>query len=312
MSEQTESPQHQHSDVSEVLDRLVDEIAHAMQSGQSVDVDVLVREHPELAERLRRLIPSMQVLAHLGDSLAGSYGRAGHPTADAGTAPAALGDYRILGEIGRGGMGVVYEAEQLSMQRKVALKVLPFAAMLDRKALLRFQNEVRAAAMLEHPHIVPVYAVGEERGVHYFAMRLIHGRNLAALLEERRNPGGQTLSSVDELVPDEQRTTVAGPSLPAQPAANSAPEPVEAARESTAKNQAAWSTSHSQLGKDYYASVCASGDPGRRRTATCSRAGNRPPGYQAQQPTVGQRRPTVHHRLRFGPHHESSRHYHQR
>ena len=95
-----------------------------------------------------------------------------------------LGDFRIIREIGRGGMGVVYEAEQLSIKRSVALKVLPFAALVDGRAIQRFKNEVAAVATLEHPHIVSVYAVGEERGIHYYAMRLIRGQSLATVIHE--------------------------------------------------------------------------------------------------------------------------------
>ncbi len=76
-----------------------------------------------------------------------------------------LGDFRLVREIGRGGMGVVYEAEQISLGRTVALKVLPFAAMLDERQLTRFRNEARAAAALHHTNIVPVFSVGCERGV---------------------------------------------------------------------------------------------------------------------------------------------------
>ena len=89
-----------------------------------------------------------------------------------------LGDFHLIREIGRGGMGVVYEAEQCSLRRRVALKVLPFAALLDQRRLTRFQNEARAAAMLKHPNIVSVYSVGCERGIHYYAMELIEGQNL--------------------------------------------------------------------------------------------------------------------------------------
>src|SRR5262249_3060674 len=89
---------------------------------------------------------------------------------------------RILREVGRGGMGIVYEAEQLSLRRRVALKVLPFAAALDARHLQRFKNEAQAAACLHHSNIVPVYAVGSERGVHYYAMQLIDGHSLAALI----------------------------------------------------------------------------------------------------------------------------------
>ncbi len=83
-------------------------------------------------------------------------------------------------------MGVVYEAEQISLRRRVALKVLPFASALDPKQLQRFKNESMAAAHLHHPNIVPVYAVGCERGVHYYAMQLIDGQSLAALITELR------------------------------------------------------------------------------------------------------------------------------
>jgi tetratricopeptide (TPR) repeat protein len=83
-------------------------------------------------------------------------------------------------------MGVVYEAEQISLGRRVALKVLPFAATMDPRHLKRFHNEARAAACLEHPHIVPVFAVGCERAVHFYAMKLIEGRSLAEVIALQR------------------------------------------------------------------------------------------------------------------------------
>jgi len=86
-----------------------------------------------------------------------------------------LGDFQIIREIGRGGMGIIYEAVQLSLGRRVALKVLPFAATLNPRHLLRFKNEAQAAAQLHHTNIVPVYYVGCERGVHFYAMQLIDG-----------------------------------------------------------------------------------------------------------------------------------------
>jgi serine/threonine protein kinase len=97
-----------------------------------------------------------------------------------------LGDFRILREIGRGGMGIVYEAQQISLDRLVALKVLPFAAVFAPRQLQRFRTEAQAAAQLHHPSIVPVFAVGCERGIHYYAMQLINGRSLQAILEELR------------------------------------------------------------------------------------------------------------------------------
>jgi len=97
-----------------------------------------------------------------------------------------LGEYRILREIGRGGMGVVYEAEQTSLHRRVALKILPFATVLDPKRLQRFKNEAVAAASLKHSNIVQVYSVGCERGVHYYAMEYVEGKTLADVIAELR------------------------------------------------------------------------------------------------------------------------------
>ena len=94
-----------------------------------------------------------------------------------GTAPGRIGDFQIVGELGRGGMGVVYEAEEISLRRRVALKVLPYAAMLDERRLQRFKNEARIAATLDHPNIVTVHAIGNASGVYYYAMRLGYRRS---------------------------------------------------------------------------------------------------------------------------------------
>jgi hypothetical protein len=92
-------------------------------------------------------------------------------------------------------MGVVYEAEQISLRRRMALKVLPFAGRLDPQRLKRFKNEARAAATLDHPNIVAVHSVGEERGVHYFAMQLVEGQSLAQLIAELRRSRGLVAES---------------------------------------------------------------------------------------------------------------------
>src|SRR5262249_39847230 len=97
-----------------------------------------------------------------------------------------LGDFRLLREVGRGGMGVVYEAIQESLNRHVALKILPFAAALDERRLQRFRLEATAAAQLHHPHIVPCFGVGCERGVHSYAMQFVDGRSLADAIAELR------------------------------------------------------------------------------------------------------------------------------
>ena len=95
-------------------------------------------------------------------------------------------DFRIVRVIGRGGMGIVYEAVQISLNRRVALKILPMASADDPRRLKRFQIEAQAAALLNDPHIVPVHLVGSENGVHFYAMQLIEGRTLAELITEFR------------------------------------------------------------------------------------------------------------------------------
>src|SRR5207245_2424815 len=98
-----------------------------------------------------------------------------------------VGDYRIIREVGRGGMGVVYEAEQVSLGRHVALKVLPQKALLDGKQKRRFEREAKAAAKLHHTNIVPVFGVGEHEGLPYYVMQFIQGLGLDVVLDELNN-----------------------------------------------------------------------------------------------------------------------------
>src|SRR5262249_19475893 len=97
-----------------------------------------------------------------------------------------LGDFRIIREVGRGGMAIVYEAEQESLGRHVALKVLLGHGRLDPRQTTRFQREARAAAKLHHTNIVPVYGVGEHQGLHYYVMQFIPGQALDEVLREVR------------------------------------------------------------------------------------------------------------------------------
>lgn len=113
-----------------------------------------------------------------------------------------IGDFEIVREIGRGGMGIVYEAIQLSLGRHVALKTLPFAAGFDPKYLQRFRQEAQAAAQLHHANIVPVYAVGCERGVNFYAMQLIDGQSLDCIIRQLCYDAG--LKAADSASPSEQ------------------------------------------------------------------------------------------------------------
>ena len=165
----------------------VQEYLAALEAGRKPDRDAFVARHPDIAPALAQCLAGLDLVHTAGPRL-----RDPAPPPAAAEPPAALGDFRIVRELGRGGMGVVYEAVQLSLGRRVALKVLPFAAGLDARQLQRFKNEAQAAAHLHHQNIVPVYAVGEDRGVHFYAMQLIGGQNLAAVVEDlrRREPGG--------------------------------------------------------------------------------------------------------------------------
>ncbi|MCR4412566.1 MAG: serine/threonine protein kinase, partial [Thermoguttaceae bacterium] len=108
----------------------------------------------------------------------------------AGSLPRRLGDFEIVREVGRGGMGAVYEARQVSLDRRVALKVLRFAAVSDPQLLERFRREAETVAQLHHTNIVPVFSIGQEAGVNYYAMQYIDGQSLADVLRESGEPPG--------------------------------------------------------------------------------------------------------------------------
>jgi WD40 repeat protein len=165
-----------------IMGQVADEFLERLGHGQPPDVEEYVRRYPALATVLRQVLPALQAVR---EPACGPTG-AGEFLAPASSPINNLGDFRIRQEIGRGGMGVVYEAEQISLGRRVALKILPLADTLDPRHLQRFQTEAHAAGCLHHPSIVPVYAVGCEQGVHYYAMPLIDGRDLAAWLAELR------------------------------------------------------------------------------------------------------------------------------
>ncbi len=172
--------------VEDLLGQVADEFTQQLNRGEQPDIEEYARRYPQIAAVLRQVLPALQVLRVPARDLAAS----GDADFTQASATGCLGDYRILREIGRGGMGVVYEAEQISLGRRVALKVLPFAATLDPKQLQRFKNEAQAAAQLHHTNIVPVFGVGVERGVHYYAMQYIEGQTLAAMIRELRQLTG--------------------------------------------------------------------------------------------------------------------------
>ncbi len=161
---------------------IADEFMERLERGEQPQIEEYARRHPQHDIVIRQVLASLRLIRLSSKSPAASSALSDAEVPEIGR----LGDFRILREVGRGGMGVVYEAEQISLGRRVALKVLPFAAALDTKHLQRFKNEAQAAANLHHQNIVPVYSVGCERAVHYYAMQFVEGQTLAAMISELR------------------------------------------------------------------------------------------------------------------------------
>ena len=161
------------------LEALASEFIERQRRGEDPSVSEYAEKYPELADDIRELFPTIAAT----ERLKARRERSSDGRASLGAVRLErLGDFRILREIGRGGMGIVYEAEQESLGRRVAIKVLPRQALLDAKHLKRFQREARIAASLHHTNIVEVFGVGEQDGFHYYVMQLIQGVGLDALI----------------------------------------------------------------------------------------------------------------------------------
>jgi eukaryotic-like serine/threonine-protein kinase len=147
--------------------------------------------YPELAQRILELFPALELLEGLkpapeDDAGLSDLGGGGSVQDGGGDRPRRLGDYTLLREIGRGGMGIVYEAEHESLKSRMALKVMHPRFRADQTYLRRFQTEARSAAKLHHTNIVPVFDYGEQEGVCYYAMQRIEGVGLDQVLKDVR------------------------------------------------------------------------------------------------------------------------------
>lgn len=162
------------------LGPIMDELLDRARCGNPPSLEEYEQKYPELADDLRDLFETLFLMEGFGKASSNN-----HPSNDSGDAtPKRLGDFKIIREIGRGGMGIVYEAIQESLGRHVAVKVLPHSTVLTPDQVKRFQREARSAASLQHKNIVPVFGVGEENGLHYYVMQYIDGRPLDHILSD--------------------------------------------------------------------------------------------------------------------------------
>src|SRR5262249_15134477 len=200
----------------EPVEQMADEFLGRVRRGERPRVDDYVARMPGRAEEIREPVSALLMVEDLKP-------QSGDLTLRPGSGPDLrmrqpldrLGDYKILREIGRGGMGVVYEAEQESLGRRVALKLLAPWTRPGPNYLARFQREARSAARLHHTNIVPIFAVGEHAGLPYYAMQFIDGIGLDQVLKEvvrlRRHDRG--LSGTDDASGDGDSSTNASATM---------------------------------------------------------------------------------------------------
>src|SRR5438876_826004 len=206
-----------------LLNHLADEFAERYRRGERPSLQEYIDRHPELADDIHEFFPAMAEMEQVKEErqqvqeppAAGPLPPLEYPlqhpgcSKQPGCSRERLGDYRILREIGRGGMGVVYEAEQVSLGRHVALKVLPQKLLVDARTKQRFQREAKAAARLHHTNIVPVFGVGEHDGLPYYVMQFIPGLGLDEVLEELKHvqPGEKASGSTPPQTGSELRVS---------------------------------------------------------------------------------------------------------
>ncbi len=168
---------------------LLAELADRATRGEAVDINTVCRQHPDLSDELRELWGAVMVADAAGSHRSSGSNRAVEDSSSVALElPCRFGDFELLEEIGRGGMGVVYRARQVSLDREVALKMILRGQLASETDRERFRAEAEAAAKLDHPNIVPVYEVNQQDGRPYFCMKLLKGRTLSQILADGPMP----------------------------------------------------------------------------------------------------------------------------
>ena len=195
------------------VDVAADEFADRYRNGEYPSVTEYVQRFPEQADELKELLPAVAMMEQLKQKEESRIDSFERQSVISGLQQ--LGDFRIIREIGHGGMGVVYEAEQESLGRQVALKVLSPTTFDSPKSIRRFRREAETVARLHHTNIVPVFGVGDEKGLHYYVMQLIDGQPLNEVITGLRDKtGGSTDDSHTAIAESARATGSASADLP--------------------------------------------------------------------------------------------------
>ena len=169
-----------------LLERIVAHFTKRIRDGKFPSIDRYKREYPEWGDEIEEILSSIAMIEELKQL------EVNDPTVSGELinqlTQEKLGDYRMIRELGRGGMGVVFEAVHESLGRRVAIKVLPESSIQNPRQLERFRREAQAAANLHHTNIVSVFGVGQHEGHHYYVMEFIDGQNLGRIIHQIRNP----------------------------------------------------------------------------------------------------------------------------
>lgn len=173
------------------LERVLGELTDRLRRGQAVNLEAAIALHPDLADDLRQLWPAVVLAEELAPPLAAEDETTLKPQGSTAKpvpfTKRTFGDYELLEELGRGGMGVVYRAWQKSLARTVALKMM-LSVDASQEELLRFKAEAAAIGRLDHPNLVPIYESGEVDGIPYFSMKYVEGQTLAQRVAEAPLP----------------------------------------------------------------------------------------------------------------------------